>query len=103
MSLSLKGDSGAQAIGIYRSVLWMEGGITLFTLSRVNPTSCKALTTTHSPLCPQHSEEKIGRERVRKLMGQGKGLQCQKGEERIGEDSEKASPMVFKFSGCWLL
>lgn len=35
-------------------------------------------------------------------MVQGKGLQCQEGEERMGGDSEKASPMDFKFSGCWL-
>lgn len=35
-------------------------------------------------------------------MGQGKGLQCQEGEEGMGGDSEKASPLVFKFSGCWL-
>lgn len=89
--------------GIYRSVLWVESGITPFSLSWVNPTSCKALTATQSPLCPQHTEEKIGIEKVRKLMGQGKGLQCQEGEERMADDSEKASPMVFKFSGCWLL
>lgn len=64
--------------GIYRSVLWVEGGITPFSLSWVNPTSCKALTATQSPLCPQHTEEKIGGEKVRKLMGQGKGLHVRK-------------------------
>lgn len=95
MFVSLKSYSA-----IYRSVLWVEGGITPFTLSWVNPTSCKGLTQPLTlPSVPSIPEAKIEKAEVRKFMGQVRVSSIRK--VRRGGDSEKASPTVFKFSGCW--